>query len=176
MLTARPFVWWLPGIGTLPKQMIGQTPGALAVGDLVKLSFPGTPELNQSQKIRADGKISLPLIGEIEASGKKLGEFQEELSRLYKPQLKNPEVVVTLESSAIPVYVSGAVNKPGKIVLERPMTVLEGIMEAGGISNLGGLGKVVVIRNADGKTLYANFRLEPGLERRDDQCVLSQTI
>lgn len=149
---------------TLPKQLLGQTTGALAPGDVVKIMFPGALDLNQSQKVRADGKISLPLAGEVMASGKRLGAFQEELSRIYKPLLKNTEVLVVLESSAIPVYVSGAVNRPGKIVLDRPMTVLEAIMEAGGASNLGNLRKVVVIRNANGRHYTQAFDLSPTLK------------
>lgn len=149
-----------------PQARADKAPGALAAGDVVKVTFPGAPELNQSQKVRADGKVSLPLIGEVEAVGKRLGDFQAELARLYKPQLKNSEVVVALEASAIPVYVSGAVNKPGKIVLDRPMTVLEGIMEAGGISNLGSLTKVVVIRNANGKHFTQTLNLSPALNGR----------
>ena len=152
------------GKGTLPKQSFAQMPGALAAGDVVKLSFPGAPELNQTQKVRADGKISLPLIGEVVVSGKRLGEFQTELSRLYKSQLKNTEVVVGLESSVIPVYVTGAVNNPGKVVLDRPMTVLEAIMEAGGPSNLGDMKKVVVIRNSNSRHYTQTFDLSAPLK------------
>lgn len=148
---------------SLPKQLVGQVSGTLAPGDVLKLSFSGAPDLNQLQKIRSDGKVSLPQIGQVQAAGKKLGEFQDDLSRLYKPKLTNTEVVVALESSSIPVYVSGAVNRPGKIVLERPMTVLEAIMEAGGPSNLGSLKKVVVIRNSGGKHFTQTFDLSPAL-------------
>lgn len=147
--------------GTLPNPATAFTPGALAAGDVVKLSFIGAPEMNQSQKIRADGKISLPLVGEVVAAGKKLRALQEELSGLYKPQLKNPEVVVTLESSVISVNVTGEVLKPGKIALDRPLTLLEAIMEAGGISPEGSLRNVLVIRNVDGKQYTQYFDLSP---------------
>ena len=124
----------------------------------------GAPELNQSQKVRADGKISLPLIGEIDAAGKRLGEFQEELAVRYKPHLKNTEVILALEASEIAVYVSGAVNKPGKIPLTRPMTVLEAIMEAGGLSDMGSPKRVVLIRNKDGRHNTQTFDLSPALK------------
>src|SRR5882757_3494199 len=52
----------------------------LAPGDVIKLTFTGAPELNQSQKIRADGKVSLPLVGEVDAAGKTLVALQSELS------------------------------------------------------------------------------------------------
>ncbi len=151
---------------SLPKQFVGQVPGVLAPGDWLKISFPGAPELSQVQRIRSDGKISLPQIGQVNAAGKRLGTFQDELSNLYKPKLTNTEVVVSLESSSIPVYVSGAVSAPGKVILERPMTVLEAIMEAGGPSNLANLKKVIVIRNASGKHYTEALDLSPALKGR----------
>src|SRR6266404_479433 len=66
----------------LPEQRTASTPVRLTPGDVIRLSFPATPDLNQSQKIRADGKVSLPMIGEVTAAGKTLGEFQSELIRL----------------------------------------------------------------------------------------------
>ncbi len=147
--------------GMLPNPAGAFTPGILAAGDIVKLSFTGAPEMNQAQKIRSDGKISLPLIGEVQAAGKKLSALQDELTGLYKPQLKVPEVVVTLESSTISVNVTGEVLKPGKIALDRPLTLLEAIMEAGGVTMEGSLKNVLVIRNVDGKQYTQYFDLSP---------------
>lgn len=141
--------------------------GALAPGDVLKITFVGASDLNQVQKIRADGRLSLPMIGEVTAGGKRLGEFQAELSRLYKPQLQNSEVIVSVESSAIPVYVSGAVNRPGRVLLERPMTALEAIMEVGGFtSGLANPRKVVLIRVENGKHATHILDLSPSLKGR----------
>lgn len=123
----------------------------LTSGDVVKLTFSGNPELNQSQKIQADGKINLPMIGEVDAAGKSIASLQNELALRYKPQLKNSTVVVTLESSVINVVVSGAVSKPAKIVFDRPTTVLQAIMEAGGPNEYGSLGNVHLIRLVNGE-------------------------
>jgi polysaccharide export outer membrane protein len=139
-------------------------PGTLAPGDVLKFAFPSNPELNQSQKIQADGKVSLPLIGVVSAGGKRLGGFQEEIQQLYKSQVKNNTVVVSLDSSSVPVYVTGAVAHPGKVVLERPLTVLEAIMEAGGTTNVGTLKGVVVIRNSNGQHFTQSFDLSPTLK------------
>jgi polysaccharide export outer membrane protein len=150
----------------IPRQFTGAETGELAPGDVVKLTFPGAPDLNQSQKIRADGKVSLPLIGEVDAAGKRVGKFQEEVDRLYTSQLKNNAVTVSLDASSVPVYVTGAVGRPGKVILERPMTLLEAIMEVGGISNLGTLKGVVLIRNANGQHFTQVFDLSPALKGR----------
>ena len=153
-----------PSAQIYPKQSVPQTPGALAPGDIVKLSFPGAPELNQLQRVRADGKISLPVLGEMNVGGKRLGDLQKELSRKYEAEIKNSEVVVTLEFSAIPIYVSGTVKNPGKVVLDRPMTVLEAIMEAGGFGDFANTKKVVVIRNVNGRHTTYVLNLSPSLK------------
>src|SRR5438045_7572672 len=97
----------------------------LAAGDVIKLTFTGAPELNQSQKIRADGKVSLPLVGEVDAAGKTLVALQNDISQLYKSQLKNSDVVVTLESAPASVVISGAVAKPQRLSFDKPTTVLQ---------------------------------------------------
>jgi polysaccharide export outer membrane protein len=149
--------------GKLPSQLVGDLREVLAVGDAVKLTFPGATEMSQVQRVRTDGKISLPLLGEVQAAGKQIGELQQELGRLYKEQLKNSEVIVTLEGRELAVYVSGAVNKPGKVLLDRPMTMLEAIMEAGGPTEMANLTNVVLIRNGNGKHNTQTFNLKPAL-------------
>lgn len=156
----------LPG-ALAPGDFAKLSSGALVPGDIVKLSFPGAPDLSQAQRIRTDGKVSLPLIGEVSAAGKRLGEFQEELMRLYKPELKNSEVLVSLEASSLPVYVIGAVGRPGRVSLDRPMTLLEAIMEAGGISNVGTLKGVRVIRNSNGQHYTQSFDLSSTLNGKN---------
>ena len=136
---------------TLPESATGEKPGVLAAGDTIKVSFTTAPELNQSQKIEADGRVSLPLVGEVDAAGKSTAQFQTELTERYKSQLQNSEVLVTLESVAIPVVVSGEVQKPGKIVFERPATVLEAIMEAGGFTAFADPKRVSLIRQLKGE-------------------------
>jgi polysaccharide biosynthesis/export protein len=134
----------LSGQAEVPRHVI------LASGDVVKLTFSSAPELNQSQKVRTDGKLSLPLVGEVDAAGKTVGQLQAELIQLYKSQLKTPEVTVSLEASVTSVTVSGAVNHPGKLAFERPTTVLQAIMEAGGPNAYGTLKRVRLMRVVNG--------------------------
>src|SRR5438094_6556044 len=132
------------GQAEVPRHVI------LASGDVVKLTFSSAPELNQSQKVRADGKLSLPLIGEVDAGGKTVGQLQSDLIQLYKPQLKTPEVTVSLEGSVTTVTVSGAVAKPARLTFERPTTVFQAIMQAGGPSEYGTLRHVRLHRIVNG--------------------------
>jgi len=112
---------------TAPPQII-----VLREGDVVRISFPGSPSLDTTQQIRRDGKITLPLVGEVQAAGMSTEALQQDLVKLYAPQLSTKEVTVTLTSSTFPVFVTGSVIRPGKIVSDHPITALDAIMEAGG--------------------------------------------
>jgi polysaccharide biosynthesis/export protein len=149
--------------------LVRETPNFLNVGDVIKISFPGAPELNQTQKVGTDGTLTLPLIGEVRAAGKSPGQLQSELANLYKPQLQDNEVLVTVESRAVPVVVSGAVQHPGKIVFERPATLLEAIMEAGGFTPQADLKRVSVIRIVKGEHQTELFDLRPVLRGQATQ-------
>jgi polysaccharide export outer membrane protein len=130
---------------------VSKPSGTLAPGDEVMVTFSGAPELNTRQKIQPNGKVSLPTIGDVNASGRSINSLQSSLTSMYQPHLQDPTVVVSLASAAAGVYLSGEVNRPGKIPLDRPMTALEAVMEAGGFSKLANPKKVYVIRKEGGK-------------------------
>ena len=97
-------------------------------------------------------------------------ELQTELSRIYKPQIKDDVVTVKLLTSADSVYISGAVVRPGKIPMERPMTVLEAIMEAGGFDpNRANLSAVIVLRLENGKQKSHILNLRRALRGQDEE-------
>lgn len=136
----------------IPAEAASPRPsGALAPGDGLTLTFPGAPELNTKQKIQANGKVSLPTLGDVSASGKTITSFQSQLTSMYQPHLQDPTVVVSLESAAAGVYVSGEVLRPGKIPLDRPMSALEAVMEAGGFTKFANPKQVIVVRKEKGK-------------------------
>ncbi len=110
------------------------TPIILREGDVVKVTFPGSPNLDTTQPIRRDGKLNLPLIGEVDASGLSPSGLQDKLVQAYASQISSKEVIVQVVSSSFPVYVTGAVMHPGKVSTDHPMTALQAVMEAGGFN------------------------------------------
>ncbi len=112
---------------TAPPQII-----LLRAGDVLRISFSGSPTLDTTQQIRRDGKVTLPLVGEVQAAGATTETFQQNLVKLYAPQLSSAIITVTMVSSTFPVFVTGSVIHPGKIVSDHPITALDAIMEAGG--------------------------------------------
>jgi len=125
----------------------------LREGDVLKISFPGNANLNKTQPIRRDGMISLDWVGEVKAAGKTPKELEKDLLDLYSTQLVSKEVTVEVQSSSFPVYVSGSVLRPGKVMSDHPITALEAVMEAGGYdytkANLKG---VTIIRHEGNST------------------------
>jgi polysaccharide export outer membrane protein len=124
-------------------------------GDTLSVTFAGAPDLNTAAAIRRDGRITLKSLGEFKAAGLTPPEMEKELLKLYGPQLQTKEVSVTVLSSAFPVYVTGAVLRPGKIFSDRPLTALEAIMEAGGPDyTRANLKAVRVLRTEHGQTQH----------------------
>jgi polysaccharide export outer membrane protein len=126
---------------------------SLREGDVLKISFPANANLNTTQPIRRDGMISLDLVGEVKAAGKTPKELEKDLVDLYSTQLMSKEVTVEVQSSSFPVYVSGSVLHPGKVMSDHPITALEAVMEAAGYDNTkANLKRVKIIRHEGNST------------------------
>jgi polysaccharide export outer membrane protein len=152
------------------KQLPQPEPLVMREGDSVRISFPGAPNLNTVQQIKRDGKIALQLVGEVQAAGLTANQLESELLKLYGPQLQTKEVTVSLETSTFPVYVTGAVLRPGKIMPDRPMTALEAIMEAGGFDyNKANLKAVTVIRHGAAGTEHYKLNLKRELQGQQNE-------
>jgi len=140
----------------------------LEEGDVVKVSFPGAPNLDlPAQPIRRDGKIAVPLAGDVIAAGFTPTQLQQQLLTMLGSQLVTKEVVVTVVSSTYTIYVDGPVLRPGKVVLSHPITLLEAIEEAGGFDySKANISKIVIIRHGaqgQGGTSF-NLDLKPVLQ------------
>lgn len=135
----------------------------LREGDILKVSFPGSPNLDTTEQIRRDGKINLQLVGEISAVGVTPAELETNISDAYGDQLSSKQVTVVVVSSSIPVFVTGAVLHPEKVMSDHPITALEAVMEAGGPDYAkANMKDVRVIRYEDGreKNYVLNLRAE----------------
>jgi polysaccharide export outer membrane protein len=137
----------------------------LREGDDVRISFPGAPNLDTTQRVRTDGRITLSMVGEVMAAGMTPSELEKKLLELYSTQLVSKEVTVTVVSSTFTVFVTGAVSKPGKIVADHPISALEAVMEAGGFdATKADMRAVRVVRVQDGVTKNYIVNLKLALE------------
>lgn len=138
-------------------------------GDMVSITFQYSTNFNTVQKITLDGLLNLESVGPIKAAGLTPIQLQNELAKVYKPLVKDDVVTVKLVSAVDGVYISGAVFRPGRIPLERPMTVLEAIMEAGGFdANRAKLSRVIVLRIERGRQVSYQVNLKKVLEGKEE--------
>jgi polysaccharide export outer membrane protein len=142
----------------------------LREGDTLKISFPSSPNLDTTQQIRRDGKITLPLVGDVDAAGMTHDELQQKLADLYFPQISSREVLVSLQASTFPVFVTGCVIHPGKISSDHPMSALDAVMEAGGFDyEKADLRNVKVTRQGKDKTQSYTLNLKAALDGKDSK-------
>ena len=145
----------------LPNPPGPKTAVRLSPGDVIKASYADETIPDQTQKIRRDGKLSLPLIGEVTAAGKRVIDFQHELVRRYEGQLENNEVLVTLENGTATVTVAGFANKPGAVTFDRPTTLYQAVMQAGGVSDYGSASNIHLTRIINGVQRSETVNLRP---------------
>lgn len=142
----------------------------LLEGDVVKITFPDSATLNTTAKVRRDGTISLPAIGETRVAGMTSGELEKALLAKYADQLVSKEINVSIESSTFLIYVTGAVMHPGKILSERPLNALEAILEAGGVDfSRADLKRVVISRNTQGRLEHFKVNLQDVLSGKSQE-------
>jgi len=120
----------------------------LGAGDEVELRFYYAAELNVQQQVRPDGKLSLQLVGDVDAAGLTPSDLDARLEGLYAQHLKYPEVSVIVRGShAQRVTVGGEVARPGAIEMPAKLTLLEAILLSGGFDlKSADVRRVVVLR------------------------------
>jgi len=151
-----------------PKTAAAQTHSekiVLREGDVLKIKFPGSANFDTTQPIRRDGKINLSLVGEVEAAGLTPDDLQKKLVELYAAQMSSKEITVQVESSTFPVFVTGEVVRPGKIMSDHPMSALEAVMEAGGFKyDTANMKAVRIVRNENGVMQHYTLDLKAVLQ------------
>ncbi len=109
-------------------------------------------EFSRTVPVRIDGKISLPLMDEIQAAGLTPLQLKEFLSQKLKEFVENPTVtVIVMEANSFQVYISGEVRKPGVYRLRTETSLLQFIPLVGGFTEWANQKKILIIRKEDGK-------------------------
>jgi len=130
--SARP----APTVTPAPAGATAATDYRLVNGDKLRIEVYKDPQLSQSLQIRPDGKITLPLVGDVPAAGKTSAELRDTLATSLKEYMNNPVVTVIVVETVPPVYyVVGEVNQPGPQTLTGQVTVLQALAAAGGFKD-----------------------------------------
>ena len=108
--------------------------------------------LSRTVLVRMDGKISLPLIDDVQAAGLTARQLKEVLTKRLKEFVDNPNVsVIVTEPNSFKVYVSGQVRNPGVVRLRSETSILQLITMVGGFTDWANQKKILIIRKEDGK-------------------------
>jgi polysaccharide biosynthesis/export protein len=127
--------------------------------DHLAISVWKEPDLTRSIPVRSDGKISLPLVGEIQAAGRTPLQLEMDLSNRLRNYITVPEVTVIVEQINSKKYnILGQVGKPGTYSLTLSTTIMDAIGAAGGFKDFAKSKGVYVLRqNPDGTQSRLNF-------------------
>lgn len=148
----------------LPEYRIGS-------GDQVRVDVWKNPELSALVLVRPDGKISIPLIGDVQASYKTTDELSRDITEKLSNFIRTPQVAVIIDNPSSAdfqrrVRVTGAVNNPISIPYREGMTVLDLVLEAGGVSDFAAANKAILLRkNTEGVVQSYSLRLQDILSK-----------
>jgi polysaccharide export outer membrane protein len=119
----------------------------VATGDKLRIEVYKDPQLSQSVQVRPDGKITLPLVGDVEATNRTPLELRDTIAKSLKEYITNPTVtVIVVEATVATAYVLGEVNHPGAVTLQAPLTVMQALAVAGGLKDFADAKNIRILR------------------------------
>ena len=126
--------------------------------DILDIQVWKNPELSRTVPVRPDGKVSLPLVNDIQAAGLTPTDLRDQLTTRLSEYLPSPEVaVIVREVHSVKVAVVGAVKIPGRYEIKSPTTVLELLAQAQGLTEFASRDRIVVLRQNGGTTARIPF-------------------
>lgn len=149
----------------------GESGVGLIIGsdDVLVIDVWKEPEISRTIPVRPDGKVSLPLIGELQASGLTPGQLQQEISNKLQTFISEPEVtVIVQEVKSQHFNILGQVVRPGSYQLTTSMTILDAIALAGGLRDFAKRKSIYVLRpNQDGSQVRIPFNYKNAIKGID---------
>ena len=141
--------------------------------DVLDITVWKNADLSRTVQVRPDGRISLPLIGDVEAVSRTSAQLTEEISNRLKAYMENPTVsIVVKEVNSYAIFVLGEVVKPGRLPLKSKTTLLQAITLASGFTPVASRNKIVIFRfGKDGepmtkiKASYDDIVLRDGINQ-----------
>ena len=144
--------------------------------DVLRIDVWKEPDISRTIPVRPDGKISLPLLNDVQASGLTTIALGKAIHDGLTKFLTNPEVTVTVtEINSRRVYITGEVTRPGAFPLLPNMTVLQALSSAGGFTQFAKLKGIYVLRNEAGKQMKYPFHYKEVVNgKNQDENILLQ--
>ena len=141
--------------------------------DVLRIDVWKEAEISRSVPVRPDGKISLPLLNDVQAAGYTPMELANLISEGLKKYITNPQVTVSVsEINSRRVYVTGEVTKPGAYPLLPNMTALQLLTSAGGFTQFARMKNIYVLRTEGGKQVKHPFNYKDVVNGKSDDVAL----
>jgi polysaccharide biosynthesis/export protein len=119
----------------------------IGASDMLAINVWKEPDVTRTVPVRSDGKISLPLVGEIQASGRTPLQLEQDITDKLKTYISEPEVTVMVQESKSQKFnILGMVSKPGSYTLDSSTTVLDAIALAGGFRDFAKKKNIYILR------------------------------
>jgi polysaccharide export outer membrane protein len=145
----------------------------LGAGDKLRIEVYGQNQLSQSLQIRPDGKITMPLVGDVAATGRTSNELRDSIAVSLKEYVNNPVVtVIVQEATSAQVHIVGEVSSPGTQVLTGPTTVLQALAQAGGFKEFAKKGDIRILRKTNTGMRTIDFDYKAAVKGRADPMLL----
>jgi polysaccharide export outer membrane protein len=137
--------------------------------DVLAINVWKEPDISRSIPVRSDGKISLPLVGELQAAGETPNQLEQQIAGKLKSYIAEPEVTVIVQQiNSQKFNILGQISKPGAYPLTNSLTVLDAIALAGGFRDFAKQKSIYVLRqNADGGQTRLNFNYKDVVKGKD---------
>ncbi len=133
----------------------------IGLGDIIEVQVWKEPDLTKKLTVRLDGRISLPLAGDIMAAGRSPEELAKDIGKKLSAFIEEPAVSVTLEqSTSRRYYVIGQIAKAGEYTIDSPISVLQALARAGGFLEWAKKDKIVISRRQNGRETFLPFDYE----------------
>lgn len=140
----------------------------ISPGDVLDIQVWQEPNVSEKVPVRPDGKISVPLLDDVQAAGMTTTALTGNLTERLKKFISNPQVtVIVAQVNSQRIYITGEVNHGGTFPLEPGMTVLQGLASAGGFTAFANVKKIYVLREENGKQVKYPFNYKDAIKGKD---------
>jgi len=147
---------------TVPKDFV------IGPEDVLAVTVWREKDLSADVTVRPDGKVTLPLVNEIQAAGLTPAQLREQLTAAMSRFVADPSVTVAVKQiNSLKVYISGQIGKPGAYPIISPTTVLQLIVTAGGLHEFADAKNIVIIRRQSGQETTYRFNYKDVLKGRN---------
>lgn len=159
-----------PDTRSVPASPFAASEYLLGPEDVLDVLVWKNEDLSRTVAIRPDGKVSLPLIGDVQAAGLTSSQLRDSIKERLREYKETPEVsILVREINSFSVFVLGEVARPGKFQLRSETTLLQALTLSGGFTQYAALDRIVLLRRIGGRETRMKIRFNDIVDGKDPE-------